>query len=67
MYKKLCCYCLKVSVSADYLMAGDWQCTHCGHDITGVPAIPYQEEFSKDYLMKLVTYKKEKRLDSSPA
>ncbi|GED17538.1 hypothetical protein [Aneurinibacillus migulanus] len=72
MHKKLCCHCLKISVSADYLIPGEWQCTHCGRDITDIPAIPYHEEFSKEYLMRLTTYKqetkdetKETALDSS--
>lgn len=59
MYKKLCCYCLKVSMTTDHVATGEWQCTHCGRDITHIPAVLYEDEFSKEYLTTLVSYKKE--------
>ncbi|WP_096201693.1 hypothetical protein [Bacillus sp. FJAT-45350] len=57
MLKKVCCSCLHLSFSPAY-DKHNWNCPHCGKDISKVPELAEEAEIDEEYLKLVIECRK---------
>ncbi|MEB1806717.1 MAG: hypothetical protein LPK26_05405 [Bacillaceae bacterium] len=58
--KKLCCFCLKISISSLYDDKEKWICPHCKREIIDIPSIPVDQDLDTNYVDKIMKKREEK-------